>query len=142
MPNAQKTSSRAGIEGHAASRAAGQDVRPSEQTAHVEWIGLSSTLKTVSLCHYLRIESLRREIHQGLQRIDTWNSANDFMRYGKGAEFANHKKSAEEPRVTLPRLKGGSSRESKADLYTGEFSLLDPEVHLEREASGLSPSAR
>jgi hypothetical protein len=69
-------------------------------------------------------------------------NANDVIRYGKGGEFASHKKSAEEPRVTLPRPKGASNKESKADLHTGEFSLPDPEVHLEREASGLSPSAR
>jgi hypothetical protein len=51
MPDDQKTSSRAGIEGHAASRAAGQDVRQDEQTAYAERIGLSSALKTVFLCH-------------------------------------------------------------------------------------------
>jgi TnpA family transposase len=71
MPDGQKTSSRAGIEGHAASRAAGQDVRQDEQTAYAERIGLSSALKTVFLCHYLRRESLRGEIHEGLQLIDT-----------------------------------------------------------------------
>jgi hypothetical protein len=71
MPNGQKTSSRGGIEGHAASRAAGQDGCQDEWTAYAERIGLSSAPKTVFLCHYLRIESLRREIHEGLQLIDT-----------------------------------------------------------------------
>jgi TnpA family transposase len=34
---------------------------------------------------------LRREIHEGLQVIETWNSANDFIPYGKGGEFTSNK---------------------------------------------------
>jgi S1-C subfamily serine protease len=44
---------------------------------------LGKALKTVFLCEYLLLESLRHEIHEGLQVIETWNSANDFILYGK-----------------------------------------------------------
>jgi Tn3 transposase DDE domain len=35
--------------------------------------------------------ALRREIHEGLEVIENWNSANDFILYGKGGEFTSNK---------------------------------------------------
>jgi TnpA family transposase len=52
---------------------------------------LGKALKTVFLCDYQRLESLHREIHEGLIVVENWNSANDFILYGKGGEFASSK---------------------------------------------------
>jgi len=41
-------------------------------------------------CRYLHSEALRREIHEGLNVIETWNGANSFILYGKGGEIATN----------------------------------------------------
>ncbi len=50
---------------------------------------LGKAVKTMFLCHYLDSEDLRREIHEGLNIIESWNSANRFIFYGKTAEFGS-----------------------------------------------------
>jgi len=42
------------------------------------------------------LEKLRREIHEGLNVIETWNSANNFILYGKGSEFATNRREDQE----------------------------------------------
>jgi len=47
--------------------------------------------KTVFLCSYLHSLDLRREIQEGLNTIENWNSANSFIFYGKGGEIATNR---------------------------------------------------
>lgn len=34
---------------------------------------------------------LRREVHEGLNVIESWNGANDFILYGRGGEIATNR---------------------------------------------------
>lgn len=52
---------------------------------------LGRTVKTLFLCEYLSSEPTRREIHEGLNVVENWNSANSFIFYGKGGEIATNR---------------------------------------------------
>lgn len=59
-------------------------------------IELGKAVKTIFLCRYLRSEALRQEIHEGLNVIETWNSANGFIFYGRGGELATNNRDDQE----------------------------------------------
>jgi TnpA family transposase len=57
---------------------------------------LGKVIKTIFLCRYLSSEELRREIHEGLNVVESWNSTNGFIFYGKAAELATNRRENQE----------------------------------------------
>lgn len=57
---------------------------------------LGKACRTLFLCRYLRFPALRREIHEGLNVIENWNSANDFILFGKSSEIASNRRDDQE----------------------------------------------
>jgi TnpA family transposase len=51
---------------------------------------LGKVIKTTFLCRYLQSEALRREIHEGLNTVESWNAVNHFIFYGREGEFATN----------------------------------------------------
>lgn len=64
------------------------DIQHSTYAALAE---LGKVIKTLFLCDYLSSEALRREIEEGLNIIENWNGANDYVGYGRSGEFSGQR---------------------------------------------------
>jgi TnpA family transposase len=53
---------------------------------------LGKAVKTIFLCRYLHGEELRREIHEGLNVIEHWNGANDFVFFARRGELVSNRR--------------------------------------------------
>ena len=52
---------------------------------------LGKVIKTIFLCRYIGSEELRQEVHEGLNVVENWKSANSFIFYGKDGEVATNR---------------------------------------------------
>ena len=48
---------------------------------------LGRAIKTIFLARYLHSKALRQEIHEGLNTIERWNSANDFVFFARHGDL-------------------------------------------------------
>jgi TnpA family transposase len=65
---------------------------------------LGKAVKTVFLCEYLASEEVRREVHDALNVIENWNSANAFIFFGRGGELATNRTDEQELSVLCLHL--------------------------------------
>jgi TnpA family transposase len=82
-------------------RFTGTDVQHPTYAALLE---LGRAVKTIFLCAYLRDETVRREVHGGLEVIENWNGANDFIHYGRGGEITTNRLDEQELAVLCMTL--------------------------------------
>ncbi len=65
---------------------------------------LGKAVKTIFLCDFLHSLELRREIHEELNVIENWNSANSFIFYARSSEIATNNREEQEIAVLSMHL--------------------------------------
>jgi TnpA family transposase len=53
---------------------------------------LGKAIKTIFLCRYLHSEALRREINEGLNVVEHWNGATDFVFFARRGEMVSNRR--------------------------------------------------
>lgn len=67
-----------------------------QHPAYKALVELGKAIKTIFLCRYVDSEELRREIHEGLNVVESWNSTNGFIYYGKQGEISTNRRESQE----------------------------------------------
>jgi len=67
-------------------------------------VELGRAVKTIFVCRCLRHEEFRREIQQGLNVVENWNSATSFVHFGRGGEISSNKREDQDVAVQALHL--------------------------------------
>jgi TnpA family transposase len=59
-------------------------------------VELGRAVKTIFLCQYLHSEAVRQEIQEGLNVVESWNRANDFILHGRSGEIGSNRRDDQE----------------------------------------------
>lgn len=103
-------------------------------------VELGRVQKTIFLARYLRSRELQREIHEGLNVVESWNRTNSVIFYGKGGDLATNRRDEQEMSVLCLRIL------QAALVYVNTLMIQDllaePEwdqVLTEEDRRGLTP---
>jgi TnpA family transposase len=75
-----------------------------QHPAYKAFTELGKAIRTIFLCRYLASEELRREVNEGLNVVENWNGANDFIHFGNKGELATNRKDDQEMSVLCLHL--------------------------------------
>jgi hypothetical protein len=87
---------------------------------------LGRAAKTIIVCRYLHSEALRREINEGLNVVEHWNSANDFIFFARRGEMVSNRRDDHEIHARLtspPELQRVMARPK----WSGKLTARDPQ---------------
>ncbi len=85
---------------------------------------LGRVVKTIFVCRYLRSEPFRREIQEGLNVVENWNSATNFVYFGHGGEITSNRKEDQEIAIQALHLLQNCMVYANTHMY--QNVLADP----------------